>query len=172
MTLRAVRAGAAAGVRGIEILSTWAAALCLAVNIGVVLFGIVSRYGFSASPIWVDELARYALIWAVMLAGAAALRRGEHMQIDIVIDALPSGIARVVDFARRIVIVAVLGFMTVMGVYYAQKIWGMSTLALNIPRTIPTASIPVGMGLMLIQYLLLQVAGAALPERAGSRAPV
>ncbi|WP_440996786.1 TRAP transporter small permease [Arhodomonas sp. SL1] len=172
MTLGAVRARAAAGVHGIEVLSTWAAALCLAVNIGVVLFGIVTRYGFAASPIWVDELARYALIWAVMLAGAAALRRGEHMQIDIVVDALPAGVARVVDLARRIVVIAVLGFMTVMGAYYAQKIWAMSTLALNIPRTIPTASIPVGMGLMLIQYLLVQIAGPALPERTRGRAPV
>lgn len=172
MTLRALRAGAAAGVHGIEILSTWAAAACLATNIGVVLFGIVMRYGFAASPIWVDELARYALIWAVMLAGAAALRRGEHMQIDIVIDALPRALARIVDIARRIVIVAVLGFMTVMGAYYAQKIWGMSTLALNIPRTIPTASIPVGMGLMLLQYLLLQIAGPALPRHERGRAPV
>lgn len=172
MTTGALRAHTAAWVRGIEAFSTWAAGACLAVNIGVVLFGIVMRYGLAASPIWVDELARYALIWAVMLAGAAALRRGEHMQIDIVIDALPAGVARVVDIARRIVIVAVLGFMTVMGAYYAQKIWGMTTLALNVPRTIPTASVPAGMGLMLVQYLLLQVAGPALPERAGKRPPV
>lgn len=172
MTVRALRAHAAVWVRGIEIFSTWTAAACLVVNIGVVLFGIVTRYGFAASPIWVDELARYALIWAVMLAGAAALRRGEHMQIDIVVDALPAGLARVVDIARRIVVVGVLAFMTVMGVYYAHKIWGMSTLALNIPRTIPTASVPAGMGLMLVQYLLLQVAGTVLPEREGGRAPV
>lgn len=152
---------AAACVRGVETFSTWAAAACLVVNIGVVLFGIAMRYGLAASPIWTDELARYALIWSVMLAGAAALRRGEHMQIDMVVDALPAAAARAVDVLRRLVIVAVLAFMTVMGAYYAQKVWGMSTLALNVPRTLPTASIPAGMGLMLIQYLLLQLAGPA-----------
>ena len=172
MTSGPLARGAAAGVRAIEVFSTWAAGACLLVNIGVVLFGIVMRYGFESSPIWTDELARYALIWAVMLAGAAALRRGEHMQIDIVVDALPRGAARIVEVLRRLAILAVLGFMTVMGAYYAHKVWPMSTLALNVPRTIPTASVPVGMGLMLLQYVLLQIAGARLraPDQVAVRA--
>lgn len=167
-----VRTYAAAWVRGVEVLSTWAASACLALNIGVVLFGVVTRYGLASSPIWVDELARYALIWAVMLAGAAALRRGEHMQIGIVVDALPGSAARVVDVIRRVVIIVVLGFMTVMGVYYAGKVWNMTTLALNIPRTIPTASVPAGMGLMLLQYALLQLAGDAAREPGAARSPI
>lgn len=157
----AIAERAAAWARALERLSTWAAGACLSVNVVVVLFGVVARYGFAASPIWVDELARYALIWAVLLAGAAALRRGEHMQIDIVIDMLPRRPARAVDLLRRAVVFAVLAFMTVMGAYYAQKVWGMTTLAMNIPRTIPTAAIPAGMGLMLVQFLLIQVAGPA-----------
>ncbi|MBB4285371.1 TRAP transporter small permease [Roseospira goensis] len=158
---------AAAWARGLEVFSTWAAGLCLCVNIGVVLFGIVARYGFGSSPIWTDELARYALIWAVLLAGAAALRRGEHMQIDILVSRLPGLLGRAVDLLRRLAIFAVLLFMTVMGTVYAEKIWGMSTLALNVPRTIPTAAIPVGMGLMLVQFLLIQIGGPAArpPER-------
>lgn len=163
---------AAAWARNVETLSTWAAAACLLINIGIVLFGVVMRYGFASSPIWTDELARYALIWAVMLAGAAAMRRGEHMQIDLVVDALPSGAARVADALRRLVILAVLGFMTIMGAYYAWKIWGMTTLALNIPRTLPTASISVGMGLMLLQFTLVQMAGDAAREPEAGRARV
>jgi len=159
-------------VRGIEVFSTWAAGLCLGVNIAVVLFGVVLRYGFAASPIWADELARYALIWAVMLAGAAALRRGEHMQIDIVRQNLPRVVGRIADAIRRLAILGVLAFMTIMGAYSAQKLWGMTTLALNVPRTIPAASVPAGMGLMLVQYALMQVAGPALRAEAGGRVPV
>jgi len=163
---------AAAWARGIEVFSTWAAGVCLCINVGVVLFGVVARYGFNASPIWTEELARFALIWAVLLAGAAALWRGEHMQIEIVLERLPAGAARVVDRLRRLVIFAVLAFMTVMGAYYAQKITGMTTLALNISRAIPTASIPAGMGLMLVQFLIIQIAGAAPRDDGRSRAAV
>lgn len=172
MTGPRLREWAAAWTRRIDVLSTWAAVACLLLNVSVVLFGVVMRYGFAASPIWTDELARYALIWAVMLAGAAAVRRGEHMQIDLLVEALPPVPARVVDAVRRLVIVAVLAFMTVMGAYYAGKVWGMTTLALNVPRTIPIASVPLGMGLMLVQYLLLQIAGPAAREAATARAPV
>lgn len=163
---------AAAWARGIEVFSTWAAGACLSVNVGVVLFGVVARYVFNASPIWTEELARYALIWAVLLAGAAALRRGEHMQIEIVLERLPAGAARAADLLRRLVILAVLAFMTVMGTYYAQKVWGMTTLAMNIPRTLPVAAIPGGMGLMLLQFLLIQLAGPAAREAGTGRTVV
>lgn len=172
MTPARLRARTAAWARGIDLFSTWAAVACLLVNVGVALFGVVMRYGFAASPIWTDELARYTLIWAVMLAGAAAVRRGEHMQIDLVVEALPARMARVVDAARRLVILAVLGFMTLMGAYYASKVWGMTTLAMNIPRTIPVASVPVGMGLMLVQYVLLQIAGPAARQPVAGRASI
>lgn len=152
---------AAALSRWIETASVWAACFCLAVNIAVVLFGIVMRYGFAASPIWVHELARYALIWAVMLAGAAAFRRGEHMQIDIVLNLLPPRLAWGVNFVRRVAIFLVLLFMTGFGIYYTLGVVDMTTLALNVSRAVPLASIPAGMALMLLQFLVLQLAGPA-----------
>jgi TRAP-type C4-dicarboxylate transport system permease small subunit len=158
MTL-SIRRIAAAWVRRLEVFSTWAAGLCLTLNVAVVVFAVVARYGFNVSPIWTEELARYALIWAVLLAGAAALRRGEHMQIRIVVDRLPPALAGPADWLRRAVVLGVLVFMTGMGVYYAQKVSGMTTLALNVSRSLPTAAIPAGMGLMLTQYLLLLLAG-------------
>lgn len=152
---------AAAGVHAIETISTWAAGLCLTLNIGVVIFAVAARYGFNVSPIWTEELARYALIWAVLLSGAAALRRGEHMQIRIVVDRLPRRLAAAVQALRRLVVVAVLAFMTGMGAYYAYKVADMTTLAMNVTRSLPTAAIPAGMGLMLVQYLLVLLAGPA-----------
>lgn len=152
---------AAAWARRVERASTWAAGLCLTLNVGVIVFAVVARYGFDVSPIWTEELARYALIWSVLLAGAAALRRGEHMQIRIVVDRLPSKLGLVVQVVRRIIVLGILVFMTLMGAYYAQKVSGMTTLAMNVSRTVPTASIPSGMGLMLVQYLLILIAGPA-----------
>jgi TRAP-type C4-dicarboxylate transport system permease small subunit len=67
----------------------------------------------------------------------------------------------VVQAARRFVVLGILAFMTVMGAYYAQKVSGMTTLAMNVSRSVPTASIPAGMGLMLLQYVLVLIAGSA-----------
>lgn len=156
-----LREGAAVWARRVERVSTWAAGLCLTLNVSVIVFAVVARYGFDVSPIWTEELARYALIWSVLLAGASALRRGEHMQIRIVVDRLPPGIGLVVQTIRRLVVLGVLVFMTVMGAYYAQKVSGMTTLAMNVSRSVPTASIPAGMGLMVLQYLLILIAGSA-----------
>lgn len=159
--MASLQEGAAVWARRVERVSTWAAGLCLTLNVGVIVFAVVARYGFDVSPIWTEELARYALIWSVLLAGAAALRRGEHMQIRIVVDRLPPAFAAVVQAVRRLVVLGVLVFMTVMGAYYAQKVSGMTTLAMNVSRSVPTASIPAGMGLMLLQYVLVLMAGSA-----------
>jgi TRAP-type C4-dicarboxylate transport system permease small subunit len=83
------------------------------------------------------------------------------MQIRIVVDRLPPGLAVVVQGLRRAVVLAILVFMTVMGAYYAQKVSAMTTLAMNVSRSVPTAAIPAGMGLMVIQYVLILLAGAA-----------
>lgn len=159
--LEPLQRGAAVWARRVEHVSIWAAGLCLTLNVGVIVFAVVARYGFDVSPIWTEELARYALIWSVLLAGAAALRRGEHMQIRIVVDRLSPGLAVVVQGLRRAVVLAILVFMTVMGAYYAQKVSAMTTLAMNVSRSVPTAAIPAGMGLMVIQYVLILLAGAA-----------
>jgi len=159
-----LREEAAVWVRRVERVSTWAAGLCLTLNVSVIVFAVVARYGFDVSPIWTEELARYALIWSVLLAGAAALRRGEHMQIRIVVDRLPPRLSLIVQTFRRFVVLGILVFMTVMGAYYAQKVSGMTTLAMNVSRSVPTASIPAGMGLMVLQYLLILIAGPATPE--------
>ena len=159
--MASLQKGAAVWARRIERVSTWAAGLFLTLNVSVIVFAVVARYGFDVSPIWTEELARYALIWSVLLAGAAALRRGEHMQIRIVVDRLPPAIAAVVQTVRRLVVLGILIFMTAMGVYYAQKVSGMTTLAMNVSRSVPTASIAAGMGLMLLQYVLTLMAGPA-----------
>lgn len=159
--MASLREGAAVWARRVERVSTWAAGLFLTLNVSVIVFAVVARYGFDVSPIWTEELARYALIWSVLLAGAAALRRGEHMQIRIVVDRLPPAIAAVVQTVRRLVVLGILIFMTAMGAYYAQKVSGMTTLAMNVSRSVPTASIAAGMGLMLLQYVLTLMAGPA-----------
>jgi TRAP-type C4-dicarboxylate transport system permease small subunit len=141
----------------IKHLSLFLAWMFLLINIIDIVFSVISRYFFSSSLVWTEELARFTLIWAVMFGGVAALSYGEHVSITIVVEKLPKPLSRILNFLRHIIIIAVLLFMTYMGFEYTNNAWGMTTLAMDIPKAVPLMSIPVGMGLMLIQYILILI---------------
>jgi TRAP-type C4-dicarboxylate transport system permease small subunit len=136
--------------------STWCAGALLVVNVMDMLFGVASRYLFQSSPVWTEELARYTLVWMVMMAANAALRYGEHMKIDMLLGFFPDAVNLVLKWIRRFVFVFITGFMTYWGVIYSFKIANFTTMGLGISKAIPMAAIPVGMGLLMIQYMLMQ----------------
>ncbi|WP_319765089.1 TRAP transporter small permease [Maridesulfovibrio sp.] len=126
----------------------------LVVNMLDVMLGVFGR--FYRPPMWTTDLAKITLVWIVMLGAAPALKRGEHMAIHIIVDRLPKTPRMIVTFLRRAVFVAILIFMIIYGYNYAHKLRLFTIMTLGIKKSIPLMSIPVGMGLMLIQYGLQQ----------------
>jgi TRAP-type C4-dicarboxylate transport system permease small subunit len=139
-------------------LATWFAGALFLVNVGDMLMGVVARYIFHSSPMWTEELARYTLIWMVMLAANPALRYGEHMQIDLVIKRFPAKAQSLLQWVRRLVIVTITGLMSYLGLAYTLKISMFNTMGLGISKSIPLAAIPVGFFLLMVQFLLMQFA--------------
>ena len=141
----------------IKHLSLWLAGVFLFINILDILVSIFFRYFLNSSLIWTEEVARYTLIWAVMFAAPAALSYGEHVSISIIIERFPDSIARPVKWLKNILIVGILFFITYLGIEHIAEAGRFKTLALGISRAIPLIVLPIGMGLLLIQYILLEI---------------
>ncbi len=73
--------------------SRWAteipAAALVAVEILVLLIGVISRYVFNAPLTWSDELASTLFLWLAMLGAVIALRRAEHMRLAFLVGLAP-----------------------------------------------------------------------------------
>ncbi|PIE66562.1 MAG: C4-dicarboxylate ABC transporter permease [Desulfobacterales bacterium] len=138
----------------IEQLCLFLAGLLLAVNLLAVMLGVFAR--FFRPPVWTSDLAKVTLVWMVMLAAAPALKRGEHMAILILVEKLPAVPRRVVTVCRTLVFFAILILMIWLGVQYAYKMRFFTIMTLGVKKAVPLASIPIGMGLMLIEYILQQ----------------
>lgn len=138
----------------LERLCLFGAGALLVVNLADVMLGVFAR--FYRPPMWTTDLAKITLVWMVMLAAAPAIKRGEHMAIRIIVDRLPRTPQRIVTIIRRLVFAAILVFMIVQGFQYAYKLRLFTIMTLGIKKSMPLMSIPVGMGLMLIQYTLQQ----------------
>jgi TRAP-type C4-dicarboxylate transport system permease small subunit len=63
-----------------------AAAVLLAIEIGVLFSGVVARYVFASPLMWSDELASILFLWLAMLGSAVAFCRGEHMRMTALVN--------------------------------------------------------------------------------------
>jgi len=130
------------------------AILLLIINLCTVLLGVFSR--FYKPPLWTIDLAQITLVWAVMLGAVPALKRAEHTAINIFADKLPYNFQKFVIFLRTIVFLAIISMLIILGFKYAYGMRFFTIMSLGIKKTIPLMGIPVGMSLMLVQYILLQ----------------
>lgn len=64
------------------------AALALLASLALIGWAVVRRYAFNAAPVWIDEVVGFALVAVVMLSAAQALRDGEHIGVDLLIERL------------------------------------------------------------------------------------
>ena len=54
----------------------WGAVLAAGVMVFAAIWQVVARYVFASPPIWTEELARYAMVWAGMLGASCAFHSG------------------------------------------------------------------------------------------------
>ncbi len=79
--------------RAVAVLSDLAmalAALALLVSLALIGWAVVQRYVFNDAPIWIDEVVGFALVAVVLLAAPSAMRHGEHIGVDLLVDRLSS----------------------------------------------------------------------------------
>jgi len=147
--------------------------LALIVASVVLTYSVFSRYLFHAATDWQDEVAVFAIVGAVFLAGAWVQDHRGHVGIEALASVLPPKLDRI-----RIVVVDVLTLAFC--AFFAWKSWTLfheawvdnmttsSTFAP--PLAIPYGLMAVGMTLLVAQ-VALQVGGHFAPSmrRAGSR---
>ena len=143
----------------IKYLSMVLAGVFLVINISDILISIFFRYFLNDSLVWTEEVARFTLIYSVMFGSVYALSFGDHVKITIVLEYLPDIISKIINFIVHLLIISIIGYMTYLGIHYVDNAWIFQTLALGIPKAIPLMSIPIGMGLFLVQYILVEILG-------------
>jgi TRAP-type C4-dicarboxylate transport system permease small subunit len=62
----------------------------MAVMVLTVSAQVLLRYGFNVSLDWAEEVSRLCFVWSVFLALPLGIKRGAHVGITLLTDALPS----------------------------------------------------------------------------------
>ena len=154
--LRSVAATALGAVRAVV---NVAVVVLLVMMVALILAQILGRYVFNFSIAWSEEVATFAQIWLVMLGAGVAMRRRQHVGIDMLVVRLPFAVQRVAKTASLLLavwflLVVVVGSFGMLGIGLILK-----SPALQVPMVLPYAALPIGMS-----YVLLELAIATLPE--------
>ena len=80
-----------------------AAALSLGLAAVLVAFDVVARNLNAVTLPWVVEVSEYSLPFATFLAAPWLLYRNEHVRIDLLLTAVPQGVARGIDRAADLI---------------------------------------------------------------------
>jgi tripartite ATP-independent transporter DctM subunit len=148
------------------------AALLVAVEILVLLVGVISRYVFNRPLTWSDELASILFLWLAMIGSVIALRRSEHMRLAFLVGLAPPRWRRFLEiFATAVVAVFLIG-MIAPARDYVEVQWFITTPALEIHDGYRVAAIGVGAALMLLIVLARLVERASLAEAVGTLAAI
>jgi TRAP-type C4-dicarboxylate transport system permease small subunit len=102
-------------------------------------------------------VARFSLVWIVMLGALGAAIKGDHMAVDFVVPHLPLFFQRLIKQGKFYLSTVIILLMIYLGWVNATRIWYMRTLALNIPKTIPLLALPAGFALLLAGTVLLHL---------------
>jgi TRAP-type C4-dicarboxylate transport system permease small subunit len=70
----------------------------------VIVAAVVARYGFGRAVSWTEEVPRYLLIWISFLGSAVCVLRREHVGFDVLFNALPKAMRRVLGVSLSVLV--------------------------------------------------------------------
>ncbi|MDJ0947431.1 MAG: TRAP transporter small permease [Alphaproteobacteria bacterium] len=120
----------------------------------LVFVNVVLRYGFGTSLSWVEEVARFLMIWGAFLGAGLALREGRHVAIDVLQDRLPEPTRRLLRIVIGVAVLVFMAGLAYLGLRFVIFGWDKVTMALQISRGIPYLAVPLGCALFIVHLLL------------------
>ncbi|WP_265516825.1 TRAP transporter small permease [Nitratireductor luteus] len=128
-------------------------AAMLATMLSLVFANIVSRYFFSVSFGWIEEVSRYLMIWIVFIGAGLAMREGMHVAVTIFVD-LTTRIKPALTWAAFALVFAFFAALAWYGTEYAQFASRQRSAMLHLPMSMIYLAVPIGSCLAILHLLL------------------
>ena len=127
------------------------------VTFAIVIVAITRRYVLGQPILWGDQLIGYLLVAIVMLGAAEALRRGDHIGIDLLADRAGPRLKvaqSLFSSAAVLAFAVVLGLSTWESIVFARLFGSYSVGYIEIETWIPQVPVVAGMILLFMTAAL------------------
>ncbi len=141
-------------------------ALLMAALVMVIWFEVFQRYALRLGFTWGEELSRYIMIWAALMAVPVGAYRREHIGLELIRNALPAAQRRYLRLVLDIIGLAFFVFLTVYGIGMAASGKTQYATIFGMNMVVPFASVPLCGALTSIQLVVTMLRDFAPREGA------
>lgn len=135
------------------------ACVCIVSIACFVFLQVVLRYGFNTGLTWTEELSGFAMVWAVYMGAALAVRERFHVRILAGVAAMPRPIALPLVLLADMAWLGFNLFMIAVGLDYLEVLRERvsTSPALNIDMIWPESIVVIGYVLMTLRLAQIYV---------------
>ena len=137
--------------RGLNWLVERICALLVGIMVVVIWFEVVERYFLHLGFTWTEELSRYVMIWAALLAVSCGAFYREHIGLNIVKRFLPPTGGRILTIGLDLISLAFFLFLAWYGIGMTRAGLGQYATIFGITMVVPFAADPVSSALTAFQ---------------------
>lgn len=134
------------------------AVIGITAGVAIAFTNVVARYAFDASLVWATELTIFLFLWSAFFAAAYCFKKDAHIAVTVVLDIVPSHIAKPMLLISHIVTITFLIAVSYFGYEYLLLVHEIDE------RSIDLWDMP-----MWIVYLVIPVAFAFAAYRVGEK---
>ena len=127
----------------LERLVTWLGIACFAVLFLLMVAQVILRYGFSFTPFFTEEIARYAMIWSALAGASLATKHRSHIRVDFVARLLPAAVGRIWQVILDSAVLVLFAILVVQGIKSSLFLHSQASMGLQIPLSYPTLGVPI-----------------------------
>jgi len=125
--------------------------ICAGIMTLVVVAEVFLRYLFGHSLYFAEELSRLTFVWGGFLATSLALRKGVHASVSLLVDCFPKTPKKITMLFAHATVLFFLLFVFFASLTVLPHQWIQFTPTMEIRMFWFYLSVPVGVGLMIIQ---------------------
>ncbi len=124
----------------------------------IVCMQVISRFFFSHSFQWAEEMGRYLFIWSTMLASACAVHSHLNIGVDILVNNIKGKAQFIVKLLAQIFMILAVYILTVYGAEQTMDVYSAGQTATSFPvsAAVLYLSVPVS-GAMMLFYSTVQL---------------
>lgn len=131
------------------------AAVLLVIMTVLIFFQVLSRFILNAPLAWSEETARYIFIWVIYISAALAVKKQEHIRVEIGLIILKGKARKVAYILSDIIFLIFTFFLVKNGIGLVEMLTkhGQISPAVGFSMNYIYAIIPIGYGLMAIRTI-------------------
>lgn len=124
--------------------------------ISVIFLQVFARFFLPKSPAWTEEVSRFLFIYSVMSAAPLALKKGEYVKVDLILNKFNNKSKKILNIVSLILITIFSFIIAYEGLTFGTLGIGQTSPAMGLSMHIPYFSISFA-GVFLTFYGILLI---------------